>query len=193
MEEKDPIKLFEEYYSSALKLDVNEPTSMTLATASSDGRVSARIVLLKHYDHQGFCFYTNITSNKGKQLKENPKAALCFYWDELDRQVRIEGKIERVSESEADAYYSSRARNSQIGAWASKQSKIMENEGDLQERIKELEEQFEGGDIPRPPFWSGFRLVPDYIEFWDKEDFRLHRRILFTKENGSWVRDILYP
>ncbi|MCE3231997.1 MAG: pdxH [Rickettsiaceae bacterium] len=190
---KSPIALFKEWYDKAIVLNVSEPTAMTLATATSDGIPSARIVLLKAYDERGFCFYTNFNSRKGKELLENPYAALCFYWDELGRQVRIEGKVEKVSEQEADAYFNSRSRGSQLGAWASKQSQPMEDEMDLPNRVKKITEQFSEGVIERPPFWHGFRVIPNKIEFWENKEFRLHRRLVYTKAGNGWKTGILYP
>lgn len=189
----NPFQLFASWYKEALKHDMNEPASVTLATATADGRPSARIVLIKDYDERGFCFYTNLTSRKGYELNENPHAALCFYWDEHQRQVRIEGKVERVAEQEADRYFANRHRGSQIGAWASKQSLPMEQEGDLAKRVKEITGQFEGQAIPRPPFWSGFRLIPERYEFWHQGEYRLHQRAAYTKHAGRWNLDRLYP
>ena len=191
---KDPFTLFREWYDKAQNLDIKEPTFMTLATATPDGKPSARVVLLKGYNEKGFYFYTNLTSRKGRELVENPHAALSFYWMELNRQIRIEGKVERVTEKEADDYFISRRRGSQIGAWASKQSMPMDGESDLAVRAEQITQQFEGGPIPRPPFWSGFCLVPERLEFWEERDYRLHKRILFTKvaANG-WDTERLYP
>lgn len=191
---KDPFELFHIWFQEAQTLDMKEPTYMTLATATPDGKPSARIILLKGYNENGFYFYTNLTSRKGRELNENPYAALNFYWMELGRQIRIEGKAERVTEKEADDYFISRRRGSQIGAWASKQSMPMENDSDLAVRVEQISQQFEGGPIPRPPFWSGFRLVPDRIEFWEEREFRLHQRVLFTRTvSNQWETDRLYP
>lgn len=190
----NPFQLFSEWLQDSQKLDYHEPGFMALATATQDGIPSIRIVLLKGYDERGFCFYTNLTSRKGKELINNPKAALCFYWDELDRQIRIEGSVERVSEKEADEYFASRSRGSQIGAWASKQSCALEKQSDLPDRVKQITQEFGGmGTIPRPPFWSGFRLKPTAIEFWEKQDFRLHKRTLFSKSPNGWTHTMLYP
>lgn len=188
-----PIEWFDSWYQEALTRDAREPSWMTLATSTSDGVPSARIVLLKMYDDSGFCFYTNLTSRKGKELQENPNAALCFYWDSLARQVRIEGKVKKVSGREADKYFSSRKRGSQLGAWSSKQSHVMEHENALVERVSEITGQFEGQTVPRPPFWSGFRLVPSVIEFWEEGEFRLHKRTRYTKVHNGWQADCLYP
>lgn len=190
----DPYSLFTTWFTQAQALDVREPTAMALATASATGIPSVRIVLLKHYDDRGFCFYTNLTSRKGKELTENSHASLCFYWDALGQQVRIEGIVERVTEKEADDYFASRDRGSQIGAWASKQSCPLEQEEDLPKRVRQITEQFEAeSPIPRPPFWSGFRLKPSKIEFWQNEAYRLHRRTLFTKTTTGWESTLLYP
>lgn len=189
----EPIELFTEWYNEAQELPYKEPSFMTLATATKDGVPSARVILLKGYDEQGFVFYTNLTSRKGKELRENPNAALCFYWMELGRQIRIEGQVERVTEKEADNYFAGRRRESQIGAWASKQSSAMEHEHDFPERIKDIKDQFGEGPVPRPPFWSGFRLLPSSIEFWQEGEFRLHTRIRYVKNGGKWDVERLYP
>lgn len=189
----DPIELFSEWYSEAQKLGLREPTAATVATATKDGIPSARILLLKNFDENGFCFFTNLTSRKGKEIHDNPNAAICFFWDELLRQVRIEGTVERVSEKEADDYFAKRERGSQISAWASKQSHVMENPDDLPGRVKDVARQFEGQVIPRPPFWSGFRVIPRNIEFWQSGEFRLNTRILYTKTLSGWQTERLYP
>jgi pyridoxamine 5'-phosphate oxidase len=188
------ITLFKTWYEEALKNDqLHEPNTMSVATASKDGKPSVRILLLRGYDHRGFCFYTNLTSKKGKELAENPYASLCFYWDHIDKQVRIDGKVERLSEKEADQYFANRQRGSQIGAWASKQSMKMDSDEELIKRVKTITEQFKGQTIPRPPFWSGYRLIPNEIEFWDKKEFRLHKRLQYTKTTHGWKSSILFP
>lgn len=190
----EPLELFQAWYNEAGKLNLKEPTAMTLATATKDGRPSARIVLLKGMNDKGFYFYTNLTSRKGKELHENPQAALCFYWMDLGRQVRIEGKIEPATDKEADEYFISRSRGSQLGAWASKQSQIMEQEDALAIRLKEFTAEFNGGPIPRPPHWSGFCLLPEVIEFWQEGEYRLHTRIIYQREpHGGWRMGRLYP
>jgi pyridoxamine 5'-phosphate oxidase len=167
---------------------------MTLATADAEGRPSARMVLLKGLDDRGFVFYTNLTSRKGRELAENPHAALVFYWKSLTRQVRIEGAIESVSGEDADAYFASRPRLSQIGAWASKQSTPLEGRFELEKRVAKYTAKFNVGAIPRPDFWSGFRLVPARIEFWKEEAFRLHDRSLYTRAgDGGWQMEKLFP
>ncbi len=194
MTQHNPFPLFKEWYDEVQKTSLEEPTAMTLATSTADGHPSARIVLLKSYDERGFCFFTNATSQKGKELTSNPYAALCFYWMALHRQVRAQGRVEVVSEKESDDYFASRRRGSQIGAWASKQSSAMETSDDLVNRVKEVTTEFEGQTIPRPPFWHGFRLVPDHIEFWQEGEYRLHTRIVYTRQNGSdWTITRLYP
>ena len=188
-----PIEFFSQWYEEARKIGLNEPSAAVLATSTTEGVPSARVLLLKHFDEKGFCFFTNLTSRKGKEIHDNPFASVCFFWDGLIRQVRIEGNVQRVSEKEADDYFAKRERGSQIGAWASKQSCIMEQDEDLPNRIKEITEQFEGQVIPRPPFWSGIRVVPNNIEFWKSGQFRLNTRILYTKSPEGWLIDRLYP
>lgn len=191
---QEPILLFRDWYNPILSdVSIKEPNAVALATADKSGYPSLRIVLLKSFDDNGFCFYTNLTSRKGSELNENPNAAMCFFWPNFKRQVRIEGKVNRVSEKEAENYFASRQRGSQIGAWASRQSSIMQNNEDLQKRVKNITEQFIGQNIPKPPFWSGFRLIPAKIEFWQEGEFRLHSRILYSKIGGLWQSDRLYP
>lgn len=172
-----------------------EPTAMTLATVSSDGRISARTVLLKSVDAQGFVFYTNVHSCKGVQLAAVPRAALCFLWKQLrdSVQVRIEGTVERVDDAEADAYFETRPRASQIGAWASIQSETLPDRETLERRIAEFENEFEGRQVARPPHWSGFRVVPDAVEFWYGMRYRLHERHLHEWRDGAWCHRMLYP
>lgn len=175
---------------------IPEPTAMALATAGADGRPSVRMVLLKGYDERGFVFYTNLESRKAQQLAENAHAALCFHWQPLEVQVRIEGAVQPVGADEADAYYASRARGSRIGAWASRQSAQLDTYDTLVERVREFEEKFGEGDIPRPPFWSGYRVVPDRIELWFGRPSRLHERELYVRAEGEpprWTRELLYP
>ena len=172
---------------------IAEPTAMTLATASADGSPSARTVLLKAHDARGFVFYTNLQSRKSLALKANPKAALSFYWMPLDRQVQIHGIVHLVSDAEADAYFATRERGKQLGAWASLQSQPMPTRNELQQRITELERAYAGKTIPRPPHWSGWRLVPHLIEFWQQGEFRLHQRDCYTREGDTWSHSLLYP
>lgn len=191
----NPFLQFEQWFEAAQTCSsISDATAMCLATASKDGYPSNRMVLLKSFDEKGFVFYTNLLSKKGGQLHENPQAALCFYWAPLDRQIRIEGTIESVSSEEADKYFASRPRDSKIGAWASKQSQKIQSSGDLVGRIAKFSAKFGLGDIPRPPHWSGFRLVPQFIEFWSNGAFRIHDREVFTLEGeGAWRVDKLYP
>lgn len=172
---------------------IAEPTAMSLATASADGAPSVRMVLLKEADAQGFYFYTNNESRKGRELFANPRAALCLYWMPLGRQVRIEGTVSRVSEARADAYFSSRPRLSRLGAWASSQSRVAESRDELVARLKEMEARFEGKDVPRPPYWGGWCVKPFRVEFWQEGQWRLHEREVFERKEEGWTRAILYP
>ncbi len=189
----DPIVQFKQWFDEAKEAEPDNPNAMTLATADARGRPSARMVLLKDVDERGFVFYTNLTSRKGEDLAANAQAALVFYWKSLTRQVRIEGAIEAVSHQEADDYYHSRPRLSQIGAWASKQSQPLEGRFELERRVAKYTAKFNVGTIPRPEFWSGFRVVPARIEFWQEEAFRLHDRALFTKLDNGWATEKLFP
>jgi pyridoxamine 5'-phosphate oxidase len=192
----DPIlETFRKLLAEAQDAGDPEPTAMLLATAGGDGRVSARTVLLKAADARGFVFYTNTLSLKGRQLAVKPQAALTFLWKSLRHgvQVRIEGAVEPVDAAEADAYFASRPRGSQIGAWASRQSRAIERPGDLEARVEEFEKKFEGGAVPRPPHWSGFRLAPETIEFWKGKASRLHERQLYTRDGDGWRVQLLYP
>lgn len=190
----DPIALFRQWLDDAAACKaIAEPTAMTLATADTDGLPYARIVLLKHVDVRGFTFYTNLGSAKVHQLHENPQAALCFYWMPLDRQVRVRGSVEPVSDAEADAYFDSRPRDSRIGAWASKQSQPLVGRFELEKRVAKYAARYALGHIPRPSFWSGFRVIPQAIEFWLKQPFRLHDRRLYTKAAEGWTQTGLYP
>lgn len=172
-----------------------EPTAMTVATVGRDGRPAARTVLLKGFDERGFVFYTNFSSRKGRQLAANPQAALLFHWRHLREgvQVKIEGTVEPVSAAEADAYFASRPRGSQIGAWASLQSQPLASREQFEQRYTEYEKQYEDAEIPRPPHWSGFRVVPERIEFWYGAQFRLHERQCYERSNGNWSQVMLYP
>ncbi len=173
---------------------VEDVTAMTLATATRDGRPSARIVLLKEYGENGFVFYTNLNSRKGQELAENPHAALCFYWIPLARQVRVEGSIAPVSEAEADAYFASRPRARQLGAWASLQSSPLASRAELENRLAEMEKKFAGGEVPRPSHWSGWRLTPESIEFWQNDNARLHEREIYRRTaSGQWQHGLMFP
>lgn len=166
---------------------------VTLARADPNGQPSARMVLLRGVDARGFAFFTNYNSRKGRELDANPRAALCIYWHALDEQIRIEGDVERLSDAESDAYFNSRPRGSQLGAWASEQSRVLPSRETLEERYREIERQFEGKPVTRPPFWGGYRIVPRRIEFWYGRPDRLHDRILYVREGDGWKIERLYP
>ncbi len=189
----DPLKLFDAWFEGAKKSGILLPESMMLATATNDGKPSSRMVLLKSFDDQGFVFFTNYGSQKASELDANPFASLLFYWPILQRQVRIEGKVERVSREESSAYFRTRSRGSQIGAWASDQSAELESRETLESRSKDLRSNYEGREIPLPGFWGGYRLSPSKIEFWQGRPFRLHDRIVFEQSDGSWKTSRLYP
>jgi len=190
----DPIEQFRRWFDETLAADLHEPNAMTLAAAAPDGRPSARIVLLKGFDERGFVFYTNYEGRKSQELEANPYAALVFYWGELERQVRIEGRVSRVSEEESDAYFAGRPRGSQLGAWVSEQSRPVRDRGSLEERLRELEAEYEGREVPRPPFWGGYRVEPEIIEFWQGRENRLHDRLRYRRsESGGWERERLQP
>jgi pyridoxamine 5'-phosphate oxidase len=193
-ESAEPFELFASWFKDAEKSEPNEPNAMALATVDKGGLPDVRMVLLKGFDHNGFVFYTNLESRKGTELAQNMKAALCFHWKSLRRQVRVRGPVERVSDAEADAYFASRPRGSRIGAWASKQSRPLESRFALEKAVAEYTAKYPLGEIPRPPHWSGFRIVPQMIEFWADRQFRLHDRVVFDRAaEGGWKKARLYP
>lgn len=190
----DPFDRFADVFAEAERQIPTVPNAVVLATVDPDGRPSARVVLLKHFDARGFVFYTNLQSRKGRALEHFPHAALCFHWPVMEKQVRIEGAVERVSDAEADAYFVTRPRGSQIGAWASRQSETMTSREALEARYEKLEREFEGKDVTRPPFWSGFRVRPDRFEFWTGRESRLHERERYVLEDGNrWRIERLFP
>ena len=190
--ELEPLAPFRRWLDEAWKGEPNAH-AMTLATTAADGRPSARVVLLKGFDERGFVFYTNLESRKSIELFANPYAALCFLWKSMNRQVRVEGPVERVADGEADAYFASRPRDSQIGAWASDQSRPLENRAELERRVEAYSRRFGESTIPRPAYWSGFRVIPGRVEFWQERPFRLHDRLLFVREGEEWRRERLFP
>ena len=189
----DPFLWFTEWFAEATRSEPRDPNAMTLATATPDGMPSARTVLLKGHDARGFVFYTNTLSRKGGELAANRRAALLFHWKSLGRQVRIEGAVEDVTAAEADAYFASRPRLSRLGAWASDQSRPLPARAELEGRLAALERRYPGDDIPRPPHWSGYRVLPSRFEFWQEAPFRLHDRTVFTRDGGGWAVSKLYP
>lgn len=196
LKNRDPFEIFDSWLEKASRKEVNNPNAMALATVGEDGRPSARMVLLKGSSPNGFVFYTNLESLKARQLAENPHAALLFHWKSLDRQIRIEGPVEQVSDEEADAYFATRPRASQLGAWASQQSQAMDGWVELEKRLAIYTAKFHVGPVPRPDFWSGFRLRPERFEFWEEGKFRLHKRFVFTpSESGGekWLVTQVYP
>ncbi len=189
----DPFTLFEAWFAEARASEPNDPEAMALATVDEYENPSVRMVLLKGHDKRGFVFYTNVASRKGSHLAANPNAALMFHWKSLRRQVRIEGTVEAVSDVEADAYFASRSRDSRLGAWASEQSRPLADRATFEARFEGMRAKFKGGDVPRPPRWSGFRVIPRAIEFWQDRAHRLHERRLFTLVGDAWRETMLYP
>lgn len=190
---EDPLALFERWLDEARRAGALEPTAMALATSDAAGRPNVRMVLLKHADEAGFVFYTNLESPKAAELRARPFAALCFYWQETRRQVRVHGRVEDVTAAEADAYFATRPRLSQIGAWASRQSTPMEKPLELEQACAAVMLRFGASEVPRPPFWSGFRVVPEDIEFWREKPFRRHERILYSRVGDEWQTKLLFP
>lgn len=191
----DPLSLFEAWFADARQREPELPEAVALATANAQGRPSVRMVLLKAWGPEGFVFYTNLESRKGIELAENPFAALCFHWKSIRRQIRIEGPVTRVSDAEADAYFATRARDSRIGAWASRQSRPMEGAFRLEREAAKYAAKFAIGDIPRPPYWTGLRIRPEVMEFWQEKPFRLHERLLYRRadDGEDWLREYLFP
>ena len=189
----DPVALFDRWFREARQAGLYLPESMALATSTADGRPSVRQVLLKDFDERGFIFYTNYDSRKGLEIAQNPRAALAVHWPILQRQVRIEGPVEKTSAAESEAYFASRPHGSRIGAWASDQSAVLEGRSQLEHRFRKARERFGAGDVPLPPFWGGYRVIPEVIEFWQGRANRLHDRLRFTREPVGWTIDRLYP
>ncbi|MCM0592228.1 MAG: pyridoxamine 5'-phosphate oxidase [Gloeotrichia echinulata DVL01] len=190
----NPFIQFTKWFQQALAAQLPEPNAMTIATATPDGKPAARMVLLKDFDERGFVFFTNYNSRKGQELAENPQAALVFWWVELERQVRICGRVEKISENESDKYYDSRPENSRLGAWVSNQSEVIENREVLEQRWQDFQRRYDNQDIPRPPHWGGLRVIPAEIEFWQGRPSRLHDRLLYTRlDHDSWKIERLSP
>ena len=191
-----PIDLFQEWLALATDKEINDPNAMSVSTVDRDGVPSSRMVLLKDADHKGFVFYTNLGSQKAREINENPVAALLFHWKSLRRQVRVVGAVEPVTDQEADEYFASRARDSRIGAWASKQSTPLDGMFELEARVAKYAAKYAIGEVPRPEFWSGFRIIPKRMEFWHDRPFRLHERVIYVRDvdtNGDWEKERLYP
>jgi pyridoxamine 5'-phosphate oxidase len=190
---RDPFKLFGEWFDDAHEASLMEPTAMTLATCGKDGRPSARMVLLKSFDHDGFVFYTNYGSRKAAEMAENPQVALVLYWQPLLRQVRIEGTVEKIGQQASTPYFNSRARGSRVGAWASRQSEVLDKRANLEERVAHYQQKFTDGEVPLPEFWGGYRVRPEMIEFWQGRASRLHDRARFLRDGADWTANWLYP
>ena len=189
----DPFALFDAWYTEARQTEPNDSNAMALATVGADGQPSLRMVLLKGHGPDGFVFYTNRESRKAEELGEGSKAALLFHWKSIRRQIRIEGAVTFATDAESDAYFASRSRDSQLGAWASDQSRPLADRATFEARFEAMKARFEGGDVPRPPHWGGYRVTPAKIEFWQDREHRLHERRLFTRTPGGWTEGLLYP
>ncbi len=189
----DPFTLFDTWYAEAKQSEPNDPNAVALATADAEGRPSVRMVLLKGHGPDGFVIYTNRESRKAGELAANPQGALLFHWKSLRRQIRIEGPVSHATDAESDAYFASRGRDSRLGAWASDQSRPLDSRATFERRVEEMTAKFEGQDVPRPPHWGGYRIVPNRIEFWQDRAHRLHERRLFTREDGNWSEGLLFP
>jgi pyridoxamine 5'-phosphate oxidase len=189
----DPFARFADWFAQASATEPSDPNAFALATATPDGRPAVRVVLCKFWDSRGFVFYTNLDSRKGAELAANPLVHMDFHWKSQRRQVRVDGRAELVPDAEADAYFATRPRDSQLGAWASAQSRPLADRETFEARLAEMAARFAGGDVPRPPRWSGWRIVPQVIEFWQDRDNRLHERLVFTRSAGGWTTGLLYP
>ena len=192
-EANNPIELFKKWFAKAEKTEINDPNAVAVATVDDHNQPSVRMVLLKGLSDKGFVFYTNFNSKKGSDLKINKKSSMCFHWKSIRRQVRIVGEVEKVTDKEADDYYNSRPYKNKIGAWASSQSEILDKRDDFIKKIKTYEKKYPSNNVPRPSHWSGWRLMPSQIEFWLDGEGRIHERLNYKKENGSWKKELLYP
>ena len=190
---EEPLRTFARFLAEAAASGIAEPNAMVLATSDADGRVSARVVLLKGFDERGFVFYTNLDSRKARAIEANPRVALDFFWRETHKQILVEGVAERVSDEEADRYFAGRPRDSQLGAWASLQSRPLDSREALLDSFVAMTSRYEGVAVPRPPHWSGFRIVHDYVEFWVRNAHRLHDRVAYTREGAGWSNGLLQP
>ena len=192
-EDNNPINLFKKWFSKAKETEINDPNAVAIATSDNNNQPSVRMVLLKGLSDKGFVFYTNFNSKKSNDLKLNKKASMCFHWKSLRRQVRVSGSVEKVADSEADDYYNSRPYKNKIGAWASSQSETLKNRQEFLEKVKNFENKYPSNNVPRPPYWSGWRLIPAQIEFWLDGEGRIHERLNYVQRNNEWKKELLYP